>query len=92
MVKGVNKRVIEVNNTGNKFFEKIVFYVTPQYSDLTARQLQQATEYLSLSLREASALSKPTLRKRVRRRKRRLILAILMAVLVLGLVALCVIL
>ena len=27
MVKGVNKRVIEVNNTGNKFFEKIVFYV-----------------------------------------------------------------
>ena len=35
MVKGVNKTIIEVNNTGSKFFEKIVFYVTPQYGNLS---------------------------------------------------------
>ena len=26
MVKGVNKTVIEVNNTGSKVFDRIVFY------------------------------------------------------------------
>ena len=50
MVKGVNKRVIEVNDTGSKFFEKIVFYVTPEYSELTPAQLKSATEFLSLKL------------------------------------------
>ena len=35
MVKGVSKRIIEVNNTGNKFFEKIVIYVTPEYGNLS---------------------------------------------------------
>ena len=29
MVKGVNKTVIEVNNTGSKVFDRIVFYVSP---------------------------------------------------------------
>ena len=27
MVKGVNKTIIEVNNTGSRYFEKIVFYL-----------------------------------------------------------------
>ena len=72
MVKGVNKRVIEVNNTGNKFFEKIVFFVTPEYSNLSAEELYNATEYLSLSLREQALLAPPKLRKRGKRRKRRI--------------------
>ena len=42
MVKGVNKTVIEVNNTGSRYFEKIVFYVTPQYGNLNAKQLKRA--------------------------------------------------
>lgn len=76
MVKGVNKRVIEVNNTGNKFFEKIVFYVTPEYGNLTSSQLQAATEYLSLNLMEKSALRPPLLRKRRKLRKKRVFLVL----------------
>ena len=37
MVKGVSKTVIVVNNTGSKLFEKIVFYVTPEYGTLSAK-------------------------------------------------------
>ena len=40
MVKGVSKTVIVVNNTGSKLFEKIVFYVTPEYGTLSALQLK----------------------------------------------------
>ncbi len=42
MVKGVSKTVIVVNNTGNKYFEKIVFYVTPEYGNLSAGHLNSA--------------------------------------------------
>lgn len=42
MVKGVSKTIIEVKNTGSQLFEKIVFYVTPEYSTLSAKQLKKA--------------------------------------------------
>ena len=54
MVKGVSKTVIVVNNTGSKLFEKIVFYVTPEYGTLSAKQLKKAAS--SFSLRSASVL------------------------------------
>jgi len=43
MVKGVNKNIIEVNNTGSDIFEKIVFYVTPEYGTLGAKALNEAS-------------------------------------------------
>ena len=42
MVKGVSKTVIVVNNTGSKYFEKIVFYVTPEYGNLSTSHLNSA--------------------------------------------------
>ena len=32
MIKGVNKQVVEINETGNEFFEKAIFFVRPEYS------------------------------------------------------------
>ena len=49
MVKGVNKTIIEVNNTGSRYFEKIVFYVTPQYGNLSAKQLKKAATTFSFN-------------------------------------------
>ena len=76
MVKGVNKRVIEVNNTGNKFFEKIVFYIKAEYGDLTSVQLKEATEFLSLGFEENLPLKNVSLRKRRKLRKIRVICAV----------------
>lgn len=76
MVKGVNKRVIEVNNTGNKFFEKIVFYVKAEYGDLTSVQLKEATEFLSLGFEEKFPFKNVSLRKRRKLRKIRVICAV----------------
>ena len=33
MLKGVNKVIIEVNDTGEKFFEKAIFYIRPEYAN-----------------------------------------------------------
>ena len=80
MVKGVNKRVIEVNDTGSKFFEKIVFYVTPKYSELPPAQLKSATEFLSLG--PEGKPNRTPLRKRHLRKKRVVFWSGLMLVLI----------
>ena len=67
MVKGVNKTVIEVNNTGSRYFEKIVFYVTPQYGNLSAKQLKRAASTFSFNF-DNSMKTKP-LRKIHKSRK-----------------------
>ncbi len=66
MVKGVNKTVIEVNDTGSKLFEKIVFYVSPQYGNLSSKRLEKEALLMSADF---SAGRVPSLR---RSRKRRL--------------------
>ncbi len=67
MVKGVNKTVIEVNNTGSKYFEKIVFYVTPQYGNLSAKQLKRAASTFSFNF--DNSLHRKPLRKFYKMRK-----------------------
>ena len=67
MVKGVSKTIIEVNNTGSKLFEKIVFYVTPEYGNLNAKQLKRAAANFSFNY--DSSLNNCTLRQRVIRKK-----------------------
>ncbi len=67
MVKGVNKTIIEVNNTGSRYFEKIVFYVTPQYGNLNAKQLRKAASDFSFNF-DVTVNRKP-LRKIKKRQK-----------------------
>ena len=71
MVKGVNRTVIEVNDTGSKFFEKIVFYVSPQYGNLDAKALSRAAGEISLGLE--SYPKKKTLRRRMVLKRRAII-------------------
>lgn len=67
LVKGVSKTIIEVNNTGSKLFEKIVFYVTPEYGNLNAKQLKRAAA--SFSFNYDNSLNNQSLRKRVKHKK-----------------------
>ena len=80
MVKGVSKTVIEVNNTGSRLFEKIVFYVTPEYGNLSAKQLKKAAS--AFSFRYDADINKATLRRRYR--KKRIIAAVTAGMIILG--------
>lgn len=65
MVKGVNKTVIEVNDTGSKMFEKVVFFVSPKYGNLKAASLNKAVREFSFNIENKNS-PKRSLRKRVR--------------------------
>ena len=48
MVKGVNKTVIEINNTGNSYFERAILFIDPEYCCLSEKRIKnEALKYLN---------------------------------------------
>ena len=41
MIKGVNRQVVEVNDTENEYFEKIMFFVKPEYSGISEGKIRE---------------------------------------------------
>ena len=44
MIKGVNKQVLEINETHNSFFEKAIFFVKPEYSGMAEGRLRESAK------------------------------------------------
>lgn len=40
MIKGVNHQVVEVNQTQSEYFERILFFVKPEYASLSEGKLR----------------------------------------------------
>ncbi len=91
MVKGVNKTVIEVNDTGSKMFEKVVFFVSPRFSSLKASALNKAVREFSFNIENQNS-TKRSLRKRVRLKKGAKIFLLLSGIILTASVALLIIL
>ena len=72
MVKGVNKTVIEINNTGNSYFERAILFIDPEYCCFSEKRIKnEALKYLNgvnkdypTSLRQRS-LSRKKRKKRI---------------------------
>lgn len=68
MIKGINRQVLEVNNTENEYFEKVVFYVKPEHSSTADDKLNyEASMY-------AKGSGKPP--KMKRKKKEKIIVAV----------------
>lgn len=46
MIKGVNRQVVEVSDTGSDYFEKALFFVNPKYYGLTDGKLRERAQTL----------------------------------------------
>ncbi len=44
MMKGVSKQILEVTNTENPYFEKIIFFVKPEHQNTDRKKLQSEAE------------------------------------------------
>lgn len=47
MVRGVNKRVIEINETGNPYFDKAVLYMSDRQTTSEQSMEEEARRYLA---------------------------------------------
>ena len=72
MVKGVNKSVIEISQTGNKHFSKIILYISPEYSEVSSKKLtKEAFKYLK-DINISNAYMPIRRKFRIAQRRRRL--------------------
>ena len=44
MMKGVSKQILEVSNTENPYFEKIIFFVKPEHQNTDYNKLKKEAE------------------------------------------------
>ena len=84
MVKGVNKKIIEINNTENEFFEKIILYVSPKAGAPNSAKVKRAASLKTKGLRE--------ILEQKRRQKKRVIIFSLCAVALLAVASLIILL
>lgn len=58
MIKGVNKQILEVTNTENPYFEKIIFFVKPEYKNEDRKKLQKEAEAISTIIQKPPKIKK----------------------------------
>ncbi len=46
MIKGVNRQVVEVAETGSDYFERALFFVNPKYYGITDSKLRERAQVL----------------------------------------------
>lgn len=61
MIKGTNKQVLEVTNTENPYFEKIIFFVKPEYVNAGGEKLKKEAQIF------AKKATKPPRARRTKR-------------------------
>jgi len=62
MIKGVSKKIIEINSTDNIYFERAVLYIRPEMSDIPEGYLSREAD-LFLSEKNMSGTGKKISRK-----------------------------
>ncbi len=68
MLKGVNHRVVEIAQPESAYFDKVLFFVKPEFSDLSESRLKTKADVL---IKDAAA---PPERKNISDRKKKLAL------------------
>lgn len=56
MIKGINRQVVEVKDTGNECFERILFFVKPEYVGLSEGKIRERAGLVA----KGAALPPPT--------------------------------
>ncbi len=69
MVKGVNKTVIEINDTGSNLFERVVLFVSPDYGNISTVRLKNEAENIIRRL-DSESYSRKSIRKHYKLKKR----------------------
>ena len=73
MVKGVNKQIIEINNTGSSYFERVLLFVAPGKCDKSEEELKNEAKSYLLNL--SSEFKTATgLRQHVKNKKKKSII------------------
>ncbi len=88
MLRGVNRSIIEISETDNKYFERVLIFVRPEFGALPMSHLNlEAKKFMGSISFTPMGLSKNSARRRaVLRRRKRFILATVFVLALVGIV------
>ena len=69
MLKGVNKQIIEINDTGSDYFEKVLFFVKPAYQSVAQNKLETGAKSYMEELLATGIDRRGYLRKRQQKKR-----------------------
>lgn len=58
MIKGINRAIIEVTDTGNIYYERALLVLRPEYTDVQRGLLEKEAKKMLVSMRAPSAIKK----------------------------------
>lgn len=64
MIKGVNRQVVEIQDTGSEMFERILVILRPEYGDVSKDLLDRETKRVMNNLLPTGKKAKQKRRKR----------------------------
>lgn len=64
MIKGVNRQVVEIQDTGSEIFERILVIIRPEYSDLSHDTLERETQRVMHNILPSTKNKKSKRRKK----------------------------
>ncbi len=78
MLRGINRSIIEINETENKYFEKIIVFVRPEFGNLSDSHLQKEAVRLvgNMSAYPFATKKRISARKKAQMKRRKLTLVI----------------
>ena len=50
MIRGINRQVVEVKETGSEYFEKIMFFVKPEYASVNEGKIRERASLIAGNL------------------------------------------
>ncbi len=69
MIKGVNRQVVEVSETGSDYFERILFFVKAEYAGISEGKIREKAGLIA-----RGTASPPRMKRKESRKKEALIL------------------
>ena len=84
LVKGINRTVIEITDTGSTMFEKVILFVTPQYGNIGTKRLKAEAERV-IGQYMADSVIRPTVR--AQHKKKRIISACIASAIIVAVAA-----
>ncbi|MGN0551389.1 MAG: hypothetical protein ACI4I4_06035 [Acutalibacteraceae bacterium] len=58
MIKGINRQIIEVSDTGNLYYERAILVVRPQFNNADAQLLEKEARYMVKNIKAPSFMRK----------------------------------
>jgi hypothetical protein len=58
MIKGINRAIIEVTDTGNVYYERALLVLRPEYTDVQRGLLEKEAKKMLISMQAPSAIKK----------------------------------